>query len=163
MDKKIKKGFTKGLLLGYAGKSSLAKIKRGKFVGVKSVVASDKWIYRDEWFVDERVGGGQELIELVNGIKYTRVYAGGTVKQKELIDLGIDLKTVGDKLKEFLNLLGSSTRLDVDCFAEIGKDWEYEYRITSDFDELGIIVSIELLRFKGVVVHVHPFIISPIK
>lgn len=158
----IESTLTEGLLLGYAGKE-VQPIERGGFTGKASHILIDqRRLYHDEWFVDSHIGGGQELID-IEGRKYTRLYAGGTPDPKQLESLGITTKDVSRYLKSQITKQGSSTRLFTDCTPEVDEDWQYNYQIRDTFEEIGLTTATETIEYKGTVVHIHTFILCPIK
>lgn len=104
------KALTDGLNKGYAGGKPESVVRSG-FEGNKSYIElADGAIYHDEWFVETRLGGGQELVQTNEG-KFTRLYAGGTPDETMLESLGITVKDVGGYLKEKILELGDKTRL----------------------------------------------------
>jgi hypothetical protein len=163
MSKKIEKLLTEGLLSGYAGKNWVV-VKRDIFPGESSHLNSpDGGVYHDEWFVGKHLGGGQELVK-IGEESFTRLYGGGTPDLEILEKLGISTKDVGSYLIKKIKELGDRTRLFSDCMPEPEGDWHYSYTILRhNQDNLPITVSMEQIRYKGIPVHLHPFIISPIK
>ncbi len=163
MNKDIEKTLTGGLLAGYAGKTSQPVTRGGVFKGESSHPdMPDGSTYHDEWFVETHLGGGQELVG-VNGSKYTRLYGGGTPKPEALEVFGLKIKDVGSYLVSKITELGDQTRLLEDCNPEPDGDWQYRYKITSSYLEGEVVTATESIEFKGNTVHVHPFILSPIK
>jgi len=162
VEKEIAKGFTQGLLGGFAGKGHVHDAKRGGIVdGKASHVKVDGGQYHDEWFTGERTGGGQEVLVLGDQ-KYTRVYTGGSPDRKALEELGVSEKDVSYYLVEKLDQLGEKTRLFEDCTPEPDDKWQYAYRVTDRFEEIGTLTGIETIHFDSVRVHVHAFAMCPI-
>ena len=81
----IENRLTEGLTAGYAG-GKVTQVERGGFCG-KSTSSEEEPGYHDEWFTSETLGGGQELVE-VDGLRFTRLYAGGTLGEMQLKSLG---------------------------------------------------------------------------
>ncbi len=163
MNKDIETGLTEGLLAGYAGKISKPVTRSDNFSGdVSHVPLSSGGVYHDEWFVEAHLGGGQELVE-VNGVKFTRLYGGGTPKPPVLAELGLEVKDVGRYLVSKITELGDKTRLLQDCNPEPDGDWQYRYNITNTNAEIEVTTATESIDYKGHIVHLHPFILCPIK
>lgn len=163
MSKKIEKLLSDGLSSGYAGKN-WGKMIRDIFPGESSHFDSpDGGVYHDEWFVGRHLGGGQELVK-IGEERFTRLYAGGTPDPEILEKLGISTKDVGDYLIKKVKELGNKTRLFIDCIPEPEGDWQYSYRVLRhNQDDIPVTVSMEQIQYKRIPVHLHPFIISPIK
>lgn len=162
MNKKIKDGLTKGLLAGYAG-GKVTYVNRGGFDGKASHVELSKTdTYHDEWFVESHNGGGQELVQ-IGKEKYTRVYAGGTPTDEGLNSLGITSQDIGAYLVKKIQDLKDKTRLLEDCKPVPDGDWQYEYLITGKYPETEVITGLESITYKDSVVHIHAFILSPVK
>ncbi len=156
------KVLTDGLNKGYAG-GKPESVNRAGFEGDKShIELEDGAIYHDEWFVETRLGGGQELVQTGEG-KFTRLYAGGTPEEKVLTDLGITIKDVGKFLKEKILELGDKTRLFENCTPCADGDWEYSYVVTGQHDDIEITTGIESITYKRAVVHVHTFMLCSIR
>lgn len=162
MKEKISKALTEGLLSGYAGKGEISEVKRANLLGFSSHLETEEAIYHDEWFVPGYLGGGQEMIK-VGDQMFTRLYGGGTPDPEYLKSLGISVKEVGAYLKEKITELGDQTRLFVDCQPEVDGDWQYRYIVLENEDSMGVIIAKEEIFYQGKKVHLHPFILSPIK
>lgn len=161
MESEIRKGLTDGLLTGYAGQKKPEEIVRGGFRGKASHV-DEGFAYHDEWFTDNYLGGGQELLE-INGEKFTRLYAGGTPVKETLDQLGITGKDVSKYLKSKIQELSDNTRLTNDCLPKKEEGWEYSYKVTSYNESIGVTTGMETITYQGEIVHIHAFILSPIK
>lgn len=162
MNKKIKDSFTKGLLAGYAG-GQVTDVARGGFDGRASHVELGKnETYHDEWFVENHNGGGQELVQ-IGTEKYTRLYAGGTPSVDQLETLGIKPKDVGEYLVKKIQELQDKTRLMEDCNPVAEGDWQYSYVVTGSYPETEVTTGVESITYKDAVVHIHAFIISPVR
>ena len=163
MSKKSEKLLTEGLLSGYAGKN-WNRVKRDIFSGESSHSNfPDGGIYHDEWFVGKHLGGGQELVKIEEE-KFTRLYGGGTLDSEMLEKLGISTKDVGSYLIKKIKELGDRTRLFADCMPGPEGDWEYSYTVLRhNQDKLPVTIAMEEIKYKSTLVHLHPFIISPIK
>jgi len=163
MNSKIKQALTDGLLKGYAGSGTIEPINRADFIG-KSCrqILTDNSIYNDEWFVPTHLGGGQELVKTDEG-SFTRLYAGGSPSQEFLNKLGITVQDVEGYLIRKVSELGGKTRLDEDCVPDADGDWKYEYKIWETDPNIPITVAVESILFKGIRVHIHPFILSPVE
>src|SRR3989339_353620 len=92
-----KKILAKGLGEGYVGKSIRGKVDRAGFQLETSGYQGPEGKYHDEWAAHQN-GGGQELVEDVDGEKATRIYAGGTLEEGNLTSLGLTGKDVIGKL-----------------------------------------------------------------
>lgn len=160
MANELEQTLTSGLLGGYAGAKS-RDIKRGMFSGKGSSYEGIYGDYDDQWFVPDHVGGGQELVSY-DDQAITRVYAGGTPPPEKLADLGLTPKDVSRYLKRKILELGDKTRLYQSCFPDPDGDWQYEYKILRRYPEVGVVVGAESIRYQVIhLVHIHPFIISP--
>jgi len=146
---------TKGLGEGYAGKTIIETVDRGGFVLKKSHYAGAEGKYHDEWYA-KRTGGGQEIGE-AGEETYTRLYAGGTLKEELLIPLGISEKDVLGYLMKKVTELGESTRLFADCTPDPDGDWQYQYNVTDRIDTVGLTRALESIMYKGIQVFVHGF------
>lgn len=159
MESKVSQALAKGLTAGFAGKSTFEKIVRGKFAMVSSTVNDDGVSYIDQWFPGH-MGGGQEILE-VEGIRYTRVYAGGTVEDSVLSPLGISKTDVMGCLKKTLLEAAEKTRFDQLYLQEDG-GWKYEYTPADSDETTGMISGKEIISYKNTPVFVHIFIISSV-
>lgn len=157
MESKVSQALAKGLTAGFAGKSTFEKIVRGKFPMVSSSYAEEGISYIDQWFPGH-MGGGQEILE-VEGKRYTRVYAGGTVADSVLSPLGISKADVMECLKKTLLAAGEKTRFDEQYLREDGA-WKYQYTPADPDETTGMISGKEIISYKNTPVFVHLFIIS---
>jgi hypothetical protein len=160
--KKISKVLTEGLIGGYARKGNISKIERATFSGKAShsepVPGST---YHDEWFVPNHLGGGQELVRAGEDV-FTRLYGGGTPSPEKLDELGITADDVGSYLKKKIVELGDKTRLFEECRPESDGEWQYMYEMLMKDPNIPVVVSAESITYKGIRVHLHPFILSPL-
>lgn len=150
----------KGLGEGYIGKSIHGQVSRAGFTLETSDYEGWEGKYHDEWAANQN-GGGQELVETPNGKKATRVYAGGSLSDKELAEFELTGKDVIRKLVFFINQLGDKTRLDADAELTDG-DWNYSYKVIKSVKEIPINVSEEEIKYKGNMVFIHFHINSPV-
>ena len=113
------------------------------------------------------LGGGQELVHVITSHNeeewFTRLYAGGIIADEQLEKLGIKAKDVRVFLKAQINKQGEKTRLFADCETEPEGDWTYSYKITDRNPELELTAAKECISYKGALVFVHHFLLSPIK
>lgn len=156
----VKIALAKGLTAGFAGKSTYTKVKRGKFAVESSSFDEDGISYIDQW-MPSRLGGGQEIVE-VDGMRYTRVYAGGAVEKTKLASLGITEADVMDCLKTSLLVAKEKTRFDALYTRREGK-WTYTYTPGVKDKIVGIITGKETISYNNVPVFVHFLLISPVK
>lgn len=161
MTESIESAFSQGLLKGYAGGGEIIDIERAGIPGKGSHVEQDGFIYDDQWYANTN-GGGQELID-IGGIRYTRLYGGGVPNDEVLNELGITVNDVGRYLKSMIIELGIQTRLFTDCTPAPNGEWQYLYAIMRKDDSIGIVTSEELITYKSVPVHIHTFILSPVR
>jgi hypothetical protein len=159
MDTEIKKLFGKGLAGGY-GASNYGKDERAGFQLDINNYQGEDGKYHDEWAAHQN-GGGQELIEIPDGKKWTRVYAGGSLDAESLSKLGITGEEVSEKIKFFLGKLGDKTRFDYDVADEDG-DWAYSYKIDREEKDIPLVVGCERIEYKGSLVFTHEIINSPV-
>lgn len=163
MKRKISKVLTEGLVGGYAGIGNFSHVKRATFSGKASHSEPEPHsIYHDEWFVPNHLGGGQELVKVGEDM-FTRLYGGGTPSPEELAELGITVDDVGGYLKRKIVELGDKTRLFEECRPEPNGEWQYIYEMLMKDPNISVIVSAESITYKGARVHLHPFILSPLK
>ena len=151
--------FAKGLLAGFAGKTTFEKVQRGKFAMVSSGYEADGVSYIDQWFPGH-MGAGQEIVA-VGDKHFTRVYAGGTVDDKELAPLGITKDDVMVFLKNSLQTLGAKTRFDEQGSFEDGQ-WTYSYAVIDRDATTGVVTGKEMISYKGTPVFIHLFLISSV-
>lgn len=162
MKTKINDVLTKGLLAGYAG-GKITDVSRGGFSGKAShVEISQDEIYHDEWFVPTHNGGGQELAH-VGEEKFTRLYAGGIPSKDQLDSMGITPHDVSKYLIQKISELKDKTRLFEDCNPDPDKLWQYSYVITGTYPETEVTTAVESITYSDVVVHIHAFILCPLK
>jgi len=162
MDERIKEILAKGLGEGYVGKSIRGETSRAGFDLETSDYQGPEGRYHDEWAAAHQNGGGQEMIETVNGEKATRVYAGGSLDEEKLKGFGITGKDVIGKLILFVNRLESKTRLDQNAESTDG-EWIYTYKILKSVKEIPVEIGEEEIRFRGNLVFVHYHINSPVR
>lgn len=161
MKAETKKILTKGLGEGYVGKSIRGQVDRSGFKLETSDYKGSEGEYHDEWAAHQN-GGGQELAKDINGEKATRVYAGGTLSDEELLPLGLTGKDVIGKLIFFVNELGDKTRLDEDAEMTDGK-WKYSHKVLKSVKEIPVDVSEESITYEDTLVFIHFHINSPVK
>jgi hypothetical protein len=153
-----------GLAAGYGSGSVKGNVNRGGF-SLKSshYEPTEGGIYHDEYAAD-LLGGGQELVE-VDGIKLTRVYAGGTLPEEELKTLGITKTDVLSFLKEQMSQNGDKIRLYDNFTPERDESdpWNYSYVVTRRHNGIPLTEGTEIIEYKGKVVFVHSFLICPVK
>ena len=153
---------TKGLQEGFGGGTVRKGVDRGGFkVESSHYETEDGDAYHDEWLAN-RVGGGQELIE-IDGNRFTRVYAGGTISEEALKDLGLTKKDVVGFLKKQILENGENLRLCDDFLPEAEEDWRYEYKIIDKEDDIPVTMGKESIYFKEELVFVHNFVLSPVE
>lgn len=160
MSEKIDKLFSRGLKEGFAGGTVMKGVKRGGFSLKSSHFENEEGIYHDEWYAD-RAGGGQEIVKS-GGTVFTRVYAGGTIPLEELTKLGISKRDVMTFLKKQMTENGDSIRLHTDFEPEPEGDWQYSYKVLDSDQEIPLTLGKEIIRYKGKLVFIHDFIISPV-
>lgn len=154
----ISNALTQGLLAGYGGKSQFTSVNRGSFDLKSSHLQQDDIVYHDEWTNN----GGQELVKVKEEL-FTRVYAGGEVNSEILQSLNISDTDVTNNLKSRIAELGDKTRLFSNCKAETINNWDYEYKIIDNNNEVSVTTGKETISFKGQIVFIHVFVLSPIK
>jgi len=160
MYKNTDKLLTKGLKEGFAGGTVMQDVKRNSFNLKSSHFENKDNVYHDEWFAD-RAGGGQEIVK-VEDITFTRVYAGGTIPLEELKKLGISKGDVVVFLKKQITENGEKIRLHSDFETKPEGDWKYSYKIIDIDKEIPLTIGKETIKYKGQMVFVHYFIISPV-
>lgn len=161
MRKEIKTILSKGLAEGYAGNSDRGFSDRAGFALNTSDYKGPEGKYHDEW-AGSRNGGGQELVRTPSGPKGTRVYAGGSLSDKELEHLEITEKDVIGKLLFFVDQLGEKTRLDTSVEAEDG-DWKYSYNVIKKMKEIPVTLGEEKIEYKRILVFIHFHVNSPVR
>lgn len=160
MSEKTDKLFARGLKEGFAGGTVFNDVTRVEFNLKSSHFNNDEGIYHDEWFAD-RAGGGQEIVK-VGEETYTRVYAGGTVPREVLAQLGISIGEVMIFLKKQIIENGEKIRLHTNFEPETEGDWQYSYKVLGRDEEIPLTFGKEIIKYKGKIVFVHDFIISPV-
>ena len=161
MKTEIKGILAKGLSEGYMGRNVRGKVVRAGFNIETSDYQGPEGKYHDEWAAHQN-GGGQELVESVNGEKATRVYAGGSLDEEGLKKLGLTGKDVIGKLIFFVNEFGNKTRLDEDAEMTNG-EWKYAHKVLKSVKEIPIHISEETITYKDILVFIHFHINSPVK
>ena len=154
----ISQALTAGLVAGYGGKTEFIKKERGGFVVKSSHFQNGEMIYHDEW----TKGGGQEIVK-IGEESFTRVYAGGVVDKEVLEKLNITHDDVISSLMNKIQKLGEKTRLFADCPADLENDWNYEYKILDQDDQISVTTGKETIKYKDQLVFSHVFVLSPIK
>jgi len=158
--KAIKAGLTKGLVFGYGGKTKFSTVTRGSFQLNASHLEEGDLTYHDEW-LPGNTGGGQELIK-VGDQRFTRLYAGGVIKEDKLKEFGITKKDVIDFLKTTILKQQQKTRLFQSCNPKSKTDWSYSYQILDSQKSVPVIFAKETISFRGQVVFIHSFLLCPI-
>lgn len=153
---------TKGLQEGFGGETTRKSVDRGGFsVESSHYETKDGRVYHDEWLAD-RVGGGQELVE-VDGKRFTRVYAGGTISEEALQDFGLTKKNVISFLKKNILENGDNIRFHADFEPEAEGDWQYKYKVIDREESIPVTAGKEYIYYKGKLVFVHHFVISSVE
>ena len=160
MTKETDKLLATGLSEGFAGGSEMQKVERGGFSIKSSHVIEGENVYHDEWFAD-RAGGGQEIVK-VGENTFTRVYAGGTIPLEKLELIGISKSDVMKFLKKQITENKEKIRLHTNFEPEAEGDWQYSYKILDTDREIPLTLGKEVIKYKGQLVFVHDFIISPV-
>jgi len=160
MSQETDKLFAKGLAAGFAGGTVIQGIERSGVSGKSSYLDTDGGVYDDKWFAD-RAGGGQEIVK-VDGVTYTRVYAGGTIPLVDLKLMRITKRDVMVFLKKQMVENGEKIRLGTNFEPEPEGDWRYVYKVLDTDPEIPLILGKETIEYKGIKVFVHNFIICPI-
>jgi hypothetical protein len=156
---RIEEALTKGLQAGYTGKSEFDSTQqRGSFPINRSHYQEGDMTYHDEW-VD---GGGQELIQ-IGDLQFTRVYAGTTIDQEMLEQLGITKGKITEFLMRVIADHGSETRLFTDFELPEQDIWAYSYQITDIDPDVGVVSGKEKILYQGQVVFVHTFSLSQVR
>lgn len=151
---------TRGLQAGFAGESTRERSARGGFEFESSHYTDSEGRYHDEWIAD-RVGGGQEIVE-IDGVCFTRLYAGGTISLPELEAMGITKKDVIGYLISKIRQVGAATRLLEECQVEDG-DWSYHYHALDQEAAIPLFTAREEINFKEQLVFVHNFLLCPVE
>jgi len=155
-----------GLQRGFAGELEHGqKVRHGwgkvDFSHMVDVVDGKTVVYQDEW-VGDRAGGGQELLT-VDGVNFTRVYAGGTVNHEGLEKLGIKKREVIMFLKNQILEHGEKIRLFSDHDSELQGKWKYSYKILFSDSEIGVTMAKESILYDDTLVFVHGVLLSPVE
>ncbi|HOX96202.1 MAG TPA: hypothetical protein PLI45_02375 [Candidatus Woesebacteria bacterium] len=161
MSEKTEKLLSLGLKQGFVGETVMQSVERGVFKMKSSHFENEDGTYHDEWMAD-RTGGGQEIVE-TDGVSYTRVYAGGTISINALTEMGISIKDVMSFLKKNILEGGEQTRLFADYLPEPDGDWQYSYTILEDEPKIPLTLGKEVIRYQGVLVFIHDFLITPVE
>lgn len=161
MSEKTDRLLTRGLNEGFAGGTEIQNVDRGGFKIKSSHFENIDGIYHDEWMAD-RTGGGQEIVT-ADGVVFTRVYAGGTINKESLIDLGISVDDIMATLKKNIIEAGEHTRLFTDYHPEVEGDWQYSYTILEKEAKIPLTLGKEVIKYQGVLVFIHDFLITPVE
>lgn len=152
---------TEGLQAGFAGGSTRAGVDRAGFPFESSDYTSPEGArHHDEWSTN-RVGAGQEITD-ENNIRYSRVYAGGTISEENLQQLGITKKQVIGELKKIILEHGDKIRL-FDNFEFTDGPWKYEHIVLDHEPEIPVTITKESIHYNGNLVFVHGFIHCPVE
>ena len=155
---------TLGLQKGFGGDTNMTKGERAGFAITAShfedTIDGQQAVYHDEWAAS-RTGGGQELVR-VGDQQYTRVYAGGTISHEAMARMGTSEADVMAFLMKMIQQLGDATRLTQDCPAVLDGDWQYQYMVKEQLDEIPMTVGREVIKFKGELVFVHWFLMTEV-
>jgi hypothetical protein len=157
----IEKLLNTGLKEGFAGGTIREGVERGGFNLESSHLERDEGKYHDEWMAG-RVGGGQELVE-INGEYFTRVYAGGTISDEELKNLGITGKEVIGQLKNQLLENSDLIRLKKDFLPEPDRDFQYKCEVIDNENEIPVTTVKESISYKGKTVFIHILVLCPVE
>jgi hypothetical protein len=160
MSTKTDKLLNHGLKEGFGGSTVMSDVQRTGFSLKSSHFENEDGVYHDEWFAD-RAGGGQEIVKSEE-ITYTRVYAGGTIPLEKLADLGISKSDVMKFLKKQITENGEKIRLYSNFEPAAEGDWQYSYKVINSDLEIPLTAGKETIKFKGNLVFVHVFVISPV-
>ncbi len=161
MKKEIEKLLTTGLKHGFGEGRAEDGFRNGFPIKVVHFADFKGNIYHDEW-TPGRLGGGQEIVEF-KGDKFTRLYAGGTLEEEKLAELGIDEKAVMKFLKGQILENRGKMRLFENFDSQDGSEWVYQYRVIDQIKELGLVIGRENIFYNGSLVFVHGFLLSPIR
>lgn len=162
MDKQnVQKWLTTGLTSNFSGKLKVQVVHRVNFQlnAVHSYL--DGISYHDEW-IGERTGGGQEIVKVGDEV-FTRLYAGGTVDDEQLKQLGITHEEVTTFLADTLLSLQDKTRLFESCKPKPVEDWQYAYKVVAGEESLAVTTGKETITYKGQLVFVHTFMMCAVK
>jgi len=160
MSEKTERLLTRGLNEGFAGGTEIQNVDRGGSKIKSSHFENEDGTYHDEWIAD-RTGGGQEIV-VADGVTITRVYAGGTVTLDALAEMGISIDDIMKFLKKNIIEGGKNTRLFADYLPEVEGDWQYSYTVLNDEPKIPLTLGKEVIKYKGVLVFIHDFLITPV-
>jgi hypothetical protein len=161
ISKEIKVILTAGLLNGYLTNNTVREQRISSFKFQNTGYSSPEGVYEDRW-IGKSSGGGQEVVK-VNGIEYTRVYAGGCLEKEKLEKLGITKEDIDKFRKEALLELTDQTRLDDVASYQTGF-WDYGYDIEDEFEgEFGVIQGMEQINYNEERVFLHRFLLCPVR
>ncbi|MBU0569896.1 hypothetical protein KKB40_03885 [Patescibacteria group bacterium] len=96
-------------------------------------------------------------------MKDIRVYAGGTISEQALQDMGLTKNDVMGFLKKQILENGENIRLNDDFLPEAEGNWRYEYRIIGREEDIPVTMGKESIFFKEELVFVHNFVLSPVE
>jgi len=161
MSEKTDRLLSQGLNAGFAGGTDMRSDERGGFKIKSSHFDNEDGTYHDEWIAD-RTGGGQEIV-VAEGVTYTRVYAGGTITLEALAEMDISVGDVMAFLKKNIIEGGENTRLFSDYCPEVQGDWQYSYTILEEVPNIPLTLGKEVIKYHGVVVFIHDFLITPVE
>lgn len=150
-----------GLVKGFAGETEFESTSRAGFSLQTSHLEENGNTYHDEWAAD-RTGGGQELVK-VNGVTFTRVYAGGTLSLDALKELHISKENIMEFLIQSLNEAGSKTRLFENYGPILNGEWTYKYKILEQNLSIPMTTGKEDILYKGQIVFTHVFVMCPVE
>ncbi len=158
----LKELLTEGLAAGFAGQTQFETVKEGPVTyKVSTFVSSTGGVYRDKW-TGGKSGGGHE-VAIIGDRAIFRSYSGGTIKDDQLAELGVDHKAVMDYLISKILELGNKTRLDDDCIVGPDGEWQYTYRVMRVEEDLSKIFAREVIAYKNRLVFLHDFSICPLR
>ncbi len=160
----MEKLLTKGLLAGYVGKNEFGKVIKEKVnrgpvrFTVTSFLSPDGGQYQDGW----SKGGGQEVGQQGEE-KATRLYAGDTLSDEELRQIGITHDQIIKYHQGKLDELSGRTRLFEDCSPEPDGDWQYRYEVIRNLEAIPLVIALETIRYKDRTVFAHGFLHAKIR
>ncbi|MEP7104152.1 MAG: DUF5680 domain-containing protein [Candidatus Dojkabacteria bacterium] len=152
----------KGLAFGsFSTGTDIHKVTRAGIEIISSDYSNHIGHYNDQ-FPLARLTAGQEIVHLNNGIKLSRVYAGGSLKDGELAELGITQDDIIKFLIEIITDHYEAIRLEND-FTWTKGNLKYEYKVTGKSEIIPVTSSLETIYFNDVPVFQHYIIICPIE
>ncbi|OGM32466.1 hypothetical protein A2803_03275 [Candidatus Woesebacteria bacterium RIFCSPHIGHO2_01_FULL_44_21] len=158
----IKDILTKGLLSGYINDTNVLTTERGAFLFSSSDYRGPEGNYHDEW-IGKRSGGGQEIVQ-AGDKRYTRLYAGGTLDDETLLQLGITRKQISEFRTEAIEKGLDQTRLEtVFNYESEDRKWLYGYDIESDEQEFNLMIGREQILYNEEIVFLHKFLLTPVE